>query len=324
MTPKTLLTQFPETLLTIDSTLDARRKDTKDQLLINDPTFDPSTVAMRFEVDRGLLFVDAAWMLTLTDENNLPLQETLQNNIQYRGKATIRMLRGTGHLAPAIDAHVFDLNLANAQRAIGLPTTQRIIVRNRLLKEHQHNMAAVAKAMEVVDTLDPLIIDKTVDKESMRHMLGEARRMLAEAKRLAAGLQPLKRVKKPRVHVHALDAYIMECKQKRAIDVKQTRLLVEAGVPYLTTTDKAPTIEEADLLGLYKEHVNLDGTNHRRRLHLRISELKKHVPNYRHDYRYTTSHATYIRYIDADGTPRNTTLYCAVFDMLRSASKADA
>lgn len=321
MTPKNLLAMFPETLLTIDSTVDARKKNLRGKLLIDDPTFNPDTVAMRYEEDRGLLFVDAAWMATLTDDDNLPLQETLQKNLQYRGKASIRMLKGTGYIAAPVDVHVYDLMLANAQRVMGQPTTKRVATRNRLLKENQGDVAAVAKAMEVIDALDPLIVDKTIDKESMKYLLGEAKKMLNEAKRIASGMKPMKREKKPRVHLAALDQFILESKQLEVIDVKQTRLVVEAGVPYLTDKDIIPTVSEESLRGLFKEHINLNGTNHTKRLYLKISELRKHVPNYRHDFRYVTSHCTYVRYREAaeqNQTHKNTTLYCAVFDMLRS------
>lgn len=325
MEPKALLAKHYDKTLTIHSTEDMRKKSCR---LNTDNTFssiDPDCIAIRYEPDTEYMFVDAAWLATELDEDNEPLLKSLQMNTQYKGPSSIRLLKGTGHVRPACKVHVFDLRAGSALRNTRTPTG-RVNLRSRLMREHNGDVNIVARALALYDEADALIQEPDSDIEVMKQLMRDLKRERRALERLAGGMKPLKRAKSKRVHIPALDQFIVDSTQMRALDLNQVRLDQNARIPEFVRRDKPAPVSEEHLLGALKESINLNGTHHTKRVYLRISVLRRAIPNYRHDYRYVTSHSTYVRYKDSDdphAPHKNTTIYCAVFDLLRSISKAE-
>ena len=344
MEPKTLLTKHSDKTVTIDSTEDMRKKACR----LNTPntffSIHPDSVAIRYEPDTGYMFVDASWLATELDDDNVPLLKSLQVNTQYKGTSSIRLLKGTGSSRPACRVHVFDLRAGSARR-ITRTSSGRVNLRSRLMREHHGDVAVVAKALALYDEADALIREPDENAEVMKQLLVDLKKERKALERLAGGMKPKSKRAKPKpVHLLALDQFIVESTKMQALDLNQVRLDQNARIPEFVRRDKPAPVSEENLRGVLKEHINLNGTNHTKRVHLKISELRKHVPNYRNDFRYVTSYATYARYKDeateqnpttnqthknaeqnptTNQTHKNTTLYCAVFDLLRTRAKAE-
>lgn len=310
MEPVDLLKKYKDSVFTIDGAQDARKKLYRQSALEKTESVKPEEIAIRYEPDTGYMYVDASWLSGMVDEDFNDLETKFKQNIQYKGRININMMKGTFHEGTSTRVHVFDLITPSAKRILG-NDPGRITYRNNLMRKTRRDMPAVAKAMEAFDMLDPLIKRGKNDLELQRELNAESRKLLKEARRLALGLKPIQRAKKPRERLAQLDAYIVE--NKPSFDVKRTYLLVEANVPHLRHIDKPAPNKHTK--GLFRESVNLDATNHKRRVHVVIKDLKKEVPNYGNDVRYVCSQSTYVRYVNERDEIVGTTMYCAVFDL---------
>lgn len=307
LTPIELLTMHPNLILTIDSTEDTRKTECR-QNFAKYADLNPGTIAMRYEPDTDYLFVDAGW---LSPEDAADLFK----NTQYKGKTSIRLLKGTGHTTPACTAHVFDLKATSALRATH-DKGRRDNYRRQLMRDLKGNIPAVAAKMAEFDARDEKL--KHIDDSAERIRVLEAlvKSLSNDILRMIEGKNPLtikrRQKTKPIGRLDALTTFIRNNKPSFSADI--TKLEITNRIPeHIHTLYLTPHKP----IGILKESINLDGTHHRRRLHIEAAAIKHIIPNYRRDIRYTTSHTTYIKHLDADGNPTTTNLYCAVFDLLK-------
>lgn len=301
-TPSELLTDFPQYVLTIDSTEDTRKLECRYNAL-KFKHINPDTIAIRHEPDTQYLFVDAAWL----DQDKA---EDLFQNTQYKGRTSMRLLKGTGLPANSVSVHVFDLRATSALRSTN--RVKRDNYRRKLMRDLKGDIPAVAAKLAEYDELNKKLGAASTE-ESLLALKREIKTMLNTIKRVAEG-KPERRVLKKLGRMERVDNYIMELKNFNRLSRQGVAIKRENNVPHLRSID---FLAGPDAQGVFKESINLNGTNHKRRVYIEAARIKKIIPNYRRDTRYITSHTTYIKHLDADGNPTTTNLYCAVFDLLK-------
>lgn len=307
MLPIDFLSKYENMTLTVRSTDDARRKSSVKPL----SQAQADSVAIRYEEDTKMLFIDKEWLkLSITQEE---LHE-LQLNTQFRGTLLVRMLKGTNKTTTPATAFVFDLNGVSARRAVIDPKARRTF-RNKLMREQRLSVPELARKMEKYDRLQEGLDHPAMQaKEELQMIKEQARRMLDEARRLNLGMNPKKRAKKKdRVPLIEIDDYTK--KHLKRLIIKRNKKLVENRVPHIV--EEHQEVREGECLGVYKEEAKLHSDFHEKKLYLLVSELKRAIPHYRQDLRYTTSHCVYIKERVEDGSIKARTIYCAVFDLKR-------
>jgi hypothetical protein len=305
LTPQDMIDTYPHMTLTINSTDDTRKKKYKDNYT-KFQHLDPSTIALRYEPDTDFLFIDASW-LSPEEAKDLFL------NTQYKGKTTVRLLKGTGH-APernqTISAHVFDMKATSARRVL-TDNTKRRGIRYKLMQELKGDVRAVAAKLQEYDAYDAKL-DNEVDKdEKIRELKRQLARLRKDEIRRMEGYKPIKRNIQKLGKLESLDIFIQNNRNKISADI--TRIVVENRIPRY---EKQQAFAEGNAIGVLKESINLDGTNHKKKLALEVRAIKTKIPNYRRDSRYTTSQSVYVKHKGADGSLQTKIIYCACFDLL--------
>lgn len=307
------------TILTINSTDDARRADPNGSLRDHFRGIDPNMFTMRYEPNTNFLFVDAQWLsmerFDVYDEEKgefKKMSDSLFKNTQYIGPSSIRMLKGTGHNQPPRRVHVFDLNKVSAIRSVA--SKKREAYRRSQLRKNKGDVKLTAAAMKAYDDIQwGIDIGKEGQIDELKRQLKKAEEVAKVLLRQAQGLKPIRRKNVIKEKLEAVDTCMKEFKNDISIIKDCTeytyRIPKEVKEEYYAP---APTV-----LGLYKETSNRNGTNHKKLLYLHVAQLKDSIPNYRRDIRYTHSQSTYIKTVDAEGNVKAQTLYCAVFDLLR-------
>lgn len=307
MEPLDFLTTYPNRTLTVNSTDDARRKDF--QRTVTEAY--AQNCPIRYEADTRMLFVEKDWL----DCEILPEDlRKLQLNTQYRGTMIIRTLKGTGYDRPPCSAYVFDTSQISARRATIDPKARRTY-RNKLIRENRLiSTPELARKMEAYDRMQENLHHPNMqDIETVKLLKEQTKRMLDEARRITLGMQPKVRRKKERKALKELDSYV-ERNLKHLI-VNRKKKLADNKIPHIE--EEHQEVREGQCLGVYKEEASLHSDHHSKKLYLLISSLKHHVPNYRSDLRYVTSHTVYIKERCEDGSMKARNIYCAVFDLLR-------
>lgn len=312
--PSDLLKDCAANLLTIDSSRDGRKRGAEQMAI------DTDTIALRYEPDTQYLFVDTSFLEGWLLDDGRPATEHLYQNTQYRGHATVRLLKGTGHSAPARSVQVFDMAAISAKRAGGT-RRGRAAVRNKAMRETKRDMKAVAEATQLYDEIQMRQLAmgeqgaKAKTLEAQRKLLRDMQATERRINRLMQGLKPVARPRKPRVRLPELTQHIKNLLKQGAMTIQGHKLLVDKGKPTYTELDHLG--KEHTLAGMHKESVNRNGKDHTSKIYLEVKKLKKLFPQYRSDARYTHSQSTYIKCLGAKGEVTGITRYCAVFDMLK-------
>lgn len=314
-TPTELLAAYPHLTLTINSTEDTRKTACKGNYA-KYAHLDPDALALRYEPDTDYLFVDASWL-------DQEIAEDLFKNTQYKGKSTVRFMKGTGHNVTTRTCHVFDLKATSALRTVD--HVKHSNYRRALLRDLKGDIPAVAEKMREFEESSKTITDTQDESLRLRLLQQRVKALEKDILRMLDGQNPIsyKRSQRRKYealgHMEALTNYIRNHKPSFSADVSKleitNRIPEHRTLQYLTPHTP---------LGVLKETTNTDGSNHKKRLYIAIHHLKKLIPNYRRDSRYITSQTTYIKHQDADGNPVTTNIYCAVFDLLRAENKQEA
>lgn len=307
--PTDILAANPHLTLTINSTEDTRKVEFRDNYN-KYANLDPDSVAIRYEPDTEYMFIDSSW---LDDDTAADLCK----NTQYKGKTSVRLLKGTGHNVPTRIAHVFDLKATSALRATD--HTKRDNYRRSLMRDLNGNIPEVASKLAEFDLQEKNINAHESLEEQVYLLKRRVKSLQNDILRMLDGKNPISYQKRQRRkfeslgRMDSLTVYIRDHKPSFSYDI--SKIVVTNRIPEHThsqhLTPHAP-------LGTLKETTNPDGSNHKKRLYISINHLKKIVPNYRRDCRYITSQTTYVKHLDADGNPTTTNIYCAVFDLLKS------
>ena len=317
MSPSELMARHKDNLLTIKSTEDARRPDPTGLQRGQYHSLNPELVTMRYEPDTKRLCVDAEWLRMIWFDDNSPVSNSLFRNLQYAGLSTARLVKGTGHSMPPRRVHVFDLREKDAIRSIN--TQARESYRRAALRKHKGDVKLAAADMTRYDNLKwGIDMGENMHKDDMQRLLKEAKDTLKKLDRHALGLKPLRRKKKEKRHMQEIDN--MMNNHTNRITVVRTYLDKTQPIPGLATQEHYAPRER--IIGMLKESINRDGTNHKKQLYLQVSAIKDmSTREYRNDIRYTHSQSTYVKTTITDKNGHETivpvTLYCAVFDLLR-------
>lgn len=317
MSPSELMERHKDSLLTINSTEDARRPDPNGLQRSQYHSMNPELITMRYEPDTKRLCVDAEWLRMVWFDDNTPVSNSLFRNLQYAGLSTARLLKGTGHSLPPRRVHVFDLREKDVIRSTITPARESY--RRAALRKHKGDVKLTAADMTRYDNLKWGIgMGESMPKEDMERLLKEAKDTLRKLDRHALGLKPLRRKKKEKSRLQEIDNLMNN--SKNLITVVRSYIDNAQPIPSLATQEYyAP---HGRIIGMLKESINRDGTNHKKQLYLQVSAIKDMCTReYRSDIRYTHSQSTYIKttLVGKEGheTIVPKTMYCAVFDLLK-------
>lgn len=320
ISPYTLVQAHTPALLQISPEMDSRRLDQAEKralLFGKDSGFDPAAVGLRFEHSINRLYISVKWLRSTAVEEGLPSDtyvKHLRSSNQYLGSLVMALLKGTGHQRPVEACLFFDM---------GRPETPEEVVQNRRealrLRSREHRLDP-----GMVDLVEPLLNKSRSIQQQIRANeveVSEARRVLQAIKSERRRLERLKHglVSDPRKR-HLRNPARMRLaivERVRALADDQL-LMVRQTVPDRESPEGVQIISMdavSPVLGLLKE----DGVV--RRIYLVVADLKKHIPNYRRDYRYTHSQTVQLKEIGSDGVLRAVNKHCAVFDLKRSAEE---
>lgn len=337
LTPRMMIEGYRPNLLEINSHMDSRidaQSEMREALFGEDSGFEPSEIGIRFEPDTNRLYISTKWLRRITIEESFMGDEylnELKRSTQYIGVLSMRLLKGTGFVSHAESCALFDLNRACAPSVKPRNKTDNARELNRLhLADPQFvNMASApldrlrVVEREVKDTLRAGMIDV----ESARYILESARKERKLLERIKYGkvtdvrkLVVSKQIpKKNRIKLNVL-TYAKDLAALNNLMVRQT--VQDKSSPEGFRTIVVDALGE--VLGYLKED------RQEKKLYLVVANLKKSIPNYRRDYRYTHSQTTYLTELLDDPTlthhyaadrlrvPHKVNKYCAVFDLRRA------
>lgn len=315
LTPDDLLKIYPDNVLTIQSTRDARVKDqqeSREALYGEASGFSESQIGLRHEPDTSRLYISVKWLRSIALLDGLDSGSyisVMRQQPQYIGTLAASLLRGTGHTRAAENCLLLDMSRTDAGSTKSKNRTESI--RDvALLHRKRKNSAEVNPLLAQARELKLDVSEGQIDaKEANRilQVLKKERRLLERLKfgRTSGSrktARTLPKLKLPLVeYIKALAA--------------EGRLMVRQSVQDKESDGGVRDVvmdAEGSVCGSLRENAR------ERRLFLVISHLKKVHPNYRRDYRYTHSQTSYLKaVIDGKLVPVQT--YCAVFDLKRSA-----
>ena len=337
ITPRDIMRIHRPHLLEINSNMDGRteaQRETRDLLYGEDSDFEPEEIGMRYEPDTQRLYIDAKWLRRITIEETLTGNEylnELKRCTQYMGVLTMRLLKGTGCNTAASSCLLFDLNRACAP---SVKTRNRTENARELGRAHLADPNFINMTNPLLDRLRVMerevkdeIRAGTIDLDAAKYILENARKERKLIERIKYGkttdvrtVRVSKQIPKrnrAKLNIMAL------AKELASTDNLMVRQIVQ---DIHAPEGHREVIVDAvgEVLGYLKQD------RKERKLYLVVSHLKKHIPNYRRDYRYTHSQTTYLTELHDDPTlthhyaadrlrvPHKLNKYCAVFDLKRS------
>ena len=334
--PSMFLRGYQDVILEVPSYRDQRQRG----FIKNEEAEDlKDTYTMRYEPDKMMLYV------TVPQFNELPVDWRLhlKQNTQYLGMKSVNLLKGTGCVRSdgvrVHYVHVFDMGRVDSIKATSRPTkAQERNEYNRLCRMHNHNIHEVANGMELYrQRVAGMRPTKTKDDTQAEVIARLERQIKSLNQRLRNSKKAkVEKVKPAKTRIEALDGFFVEFKAntrtnitKRSTDHMGQPILIPPPKPMLTMApdyavqlaqweeinqrinkDPAQNDPRNATIMLYEQKARLDNNTVTRKIYVQTSNLKHHVPNYRHDIRYTHSQSMKI-HSDKD-TP---SVYCAVFDL---------
>lgn len=333
LTPAMMLDGYRPNLLEINSRMDSRvaaQAETRERLYGEGSDFEPDEIGIRYEPDTNRLYVDATWLRQVTIEESLTGNEyinELRRGTQYVGEFSMSLLKGTGHTRPPKTCLLFDMNRACAP---SVKTRNRTEATRDLARMHKADPNYINMVNPLLDKLRVIqneIKDNEIDADTAKYLIESIRK---ERKLL-------ERIKFKRV----TDVRTVQIR-RQSPKKERLKLNIMAYAKELLGTDNLMVrqiVQDKDAPEGHREVIvdaigevlgYLKQDRSERRLYLVVSHLKKAIPNYRKDYRYTHSQTTYLTELHDDPTlshhyaadrlriPTKLNKYCAVFDLKRS------
>lgn len=315
LTPEDLLKIYPENVLTIASTFDARIKDqheTREALFGEGSGFLDSQIGLRHEPDTSRLYISVKWLRSLARLDGLDSESyiyVMRQHPQYVGTLAATLLRGTGRIRSAENCLLLDMT-RTAGGSTKLRNREDTLKDLSRLHHKRKNSAEVDPLLAKARELKLDVSEGQIDaKEAHRILqtLKKERRLLERLKfgRTSAVRKSPRSLPKKKL---PLVDYIKALASEDQLMVRQSVQDKDAPDCMREVTMDA----EGTVHGLLRENAR------ERRLFLVVSSLKKAHPDYRRDYRYTHSQTTYLK-VRVDGQLTAQQTYCAVFDLKRSA-----
>ena len=333
LTPKMMMDGYRPNLLEINSHMDSRvaaQAEKRESLYGEGSDFEPDEIGIRFEPDTNRLYIDARWLRKITVEESLMGHEyvnELRRNTQYVGEFSMSLLKGTGHTRAPKTCLIFDMNRACAP---SVKTRNKTEATRDLARSHLADPEYINAVNPLLDRLRVLrneITDNEIDHDTAKYLLEgirKERKLLERIKfKRVTDVRQMPTLRKPpkkeRTKLNIM-AYAKELANSDNLMVRQ--IVQDKDAP----EGHREVIVDAvgEVLGYLKQD-RLE-----RKLYLVVSHLKKAIPTYRRDYRYTHSQTTYLTELHDDPTlshhyaadrlriPTKLNKYCAVFDLKRT------
>ena len=337
ITPKIMMEGYRPNLLEINSHMDSRlsaQAETRERLYGEGSDFEPDEIGIRYEPDTQRLYIDANWVRKVNIEEAGQGHEyitELRRGTQYVGEFSMSLLKGTGHVRPPKTCLIFDMNRACAPSA---KVRNRTEATRDFARSHRADPEYAYRVDPLLDRLKTLqneIRDKEIDLDTAKYLfegIKKERKLLERLKfKKATDVRTVSNPATPKKTRLKLNIMAL-AKDLAATDNLMVRQLVQ---DIESPDGHREVIVDAvgEVLGYLKQD------RKERKLYLVVSHLKKKIPNYRRDYRYTHSQTTYLTELHDDPAlthhyaadklrlTHKLNKYCAVFDLKRPYEGGD-